>query len=135
MLHHGSVGRVQNATLCFPVLCWHVFCRFSFFCLFFFQYQIIKFPQQSINKSETGIGHQKLSVEPYVNSCAEKKANPPSKMTVGKSHYNRLNRVTLAALQKQDGSIDVCLGSSDALLVFDREALLYSAVQLLLTRT
>ena len=44
----------------------------------------------------------------------------------------------LAALQKQDGSIDVfpscgapanvCLGSSDALLVFDREALLYSAV-------
>ena len=72
MLHHGSVGRIQNATLCFPVLCWHVFVVFHIF-FSFFKYQIIKFPQQSINKSETGIGDEKLSVEPYVNSCAEKK--------------------------------------------------------------
>ena len=56
------------------------FVVFHFFFVFFL-YQIIKFPQQSINKSETGIGDQKLSVEPYVNSCAEKKTNPPSKMT------------------------------------------------------
>ena len=110
MLHYWSVGRVQNATLSFYILCCHFFFFFiiSFFIIFFFFFFFFwgstRFPQQSINKSETGIGDQKLLVDVYVNSCPEKKRNIPLKMTVVVESYYRLKPSTL---QKQESGIDV----------------------------
>ena len=146
MLHYWSVGRVQNAALFLYTLLAFFFSSFtiSFFIIFFFFLIFIfifwgstRFPQQSINKSETGIGDQKLLVDVYVNSCPEKKKNIPLKMTVVVESYYRLKPSTL---HKQESDIDVfpfcgapanvCLGTSDALLVFDRETLLYSLSEL-----
>ena len=124
----------------YTLLAFFFFFIISFFVIFiylFFFWGSIRFPQQSINKSETGIGDQKLLVDVYVNSCPEKKRNIPLKMTVVVESCYRLKPSTL---QKQESGIDVfpfcgapanvCLGSSDALLVFDREALLYSLSEL-----
>ena len=65
MLHHGSVGRVhvRNATLGLHLLFWDFFfhqkvCVFIIFISFFGL--SIKFLQQNISQSETGIGDTKL---------------------------------------------------------------------------
>ena len=60
MLHHGSMRRVQSkkSYFMFTYNFLVVFCCFSsksfYFCFFF--WWNIKFPQQNINQSETGIG-------------------------------------------------------------------------------
>ena len=72
MLYHGSVGPVQskNSYFMFTYTLFGIFCCFSSkkMCFYnfhdFFRWNI-KFPQQNINQSETGIGHKKLSMELY----------------------------------------------------------------------
>ena len=67
--------RVNNATLCLHVPFWYFFCFSSknlcFYHFHFFFWWAIKFPQQSINQLETGIGDKKLSVKLYVNSITD----------------------------------------------------------------
>ena len=68
--------RVKNANICLDMFSsdffavfyqkncvFIIFISLSLFCFFFFliKYQILKYPQQCINQSETGIGDKKNS--------------------------------------------------------------------------
>ena len=70
MLHHVSMGRVQNknAIICLYLLI-RLFLLFFVIKLVFFSLLLFltkfKFPQQNIDLSETGIRDQNLSVELY----------------------------------------------------------------------
>ena len=72
MFHHGSLGQVLSKEYYFVFtynfLTFFLFCFSSkvfFFDFYFFFRQSIKFPQQNINQSETGIGDMKLSPAMY----------------------------------------------------------------------
>ena len=72
-LDHGAVGRVQNEKIllyAFIYFFWHFFVVLHnkicvFMILFLFFKWSIKFPQQSINQSKTGLGGAKLLAKLY----------------------------------------------------------------------
>ena len=72
-LDHGAVGRVQNENIllyAFIYFFWHFFVVLHnkicvFMILFLFFKRSIKFPQQSINQSKTGLGGAKLLAKLY----------------------------------------------------------------------
>ena len=72
MLYHRSVRRVQSKqcsslfTDTFFGIFLFLFIKKLVYHFTFFFLASIKFPQQNINQSETGIGDMKLSVELYV---------------------------------------------------------------------
>ena len=70
MFHHGSLGWVLSKEYYFVFtynFLTFFFCFSSkiFFDFYSFFWQSIKFPQQNINQSETGIGDMKLSLAMY----------------------------------------------------------------------
>ena len=88
--------RVKNANTCLHILSWHFLLFFStnlcFLHFHFFLWWSIKFPQQNINQSETGIGGRKLSVELYGYVNPPPSPSPPNLLTFPSNspHFNYL---------------------------------------------
>ena len=69
-LHHGSMARAQSKKYYFKYMysyytpfCWFSSRNLCFHHFYFFFWWSIKFPEQNINQSDTGIGDENLSVE------------------------------------------------------------------------
>ena len=82
MLHHSSVGQVhvEECYIMFTYTFLAFFICFSskqlrFYHFHFFFWYSIKFPQQNINQSETGIGDKKLSLELHESEDLRRNGN------------------------------------------------------------